>query len=137
MEVPGGFIARTPHFVVHQDPLVPLPGFIVIASLRHFQRLDEMTAVEYQDFAFLLRKTQLAIKRVTGIEHLTLVQEESSVHFHLWFFRWTESVIKQHGKPSLSKIREISALCRKDRISEVDWLALNASIQELKGVFSD
>ena len=137
MKVPGGFIESTPHFVVHQDPLIPLPGFVVIASVRHFQRLDEMTDTEYRDFASLLRKTHTAIKVVTGIEHLTLIQKESSTHFHLWFFPWTESVIRQHGKPNLSKIREVWAQYRKDQVSEEEWYSLNASIVKLRAMFSE
>ena len=30
---PGGFIKQTEHFVVHQDPLIPLPGFLAFLFL--------------------------------------------------------------------------------------------------------
>jgi len=47
MPVPGGFIRRGRYFVVHQDPLIPLPGFLVIASMRHFQSIDEMETADW------------------------------------------------------------------------------------------
>ena len=86
MTVPGGFIRKTNHFCVHQDPLIPLPGFLVIASLRHIQSISEMHKSEYDEFSALIRITHHAIKEATKIEYLTIVQEESSIHFHLWFF---------------------------------------------------
>ncbi len=32
---PGGLICESEHFVVHQDPEVPVRGFLIIASKRH------------------------------------------------------------------------------------------------------
>ena len=46
MRVPGGFVRATEHVCVHQDPLIPLPDFSFIASLRHFQSISEMQASE-------------------------------------------------------------------------------------------
>ena len=83
MSVPGGFIQKTSHFCVHQDPLIPLPGFLVIASLRHIRSISEMRESEYDEFSELVRITHHAIKEATQIECLTIVQEESSIHFHL------------------------------------------------------
>ena len=86
--VPGGLILDTEHFSVHQDPLIPLPGFLVIASKRHIHSISEMDSAEYEDLSRLIRSTHQAIKQVTRIDPLTLVQEERSPHFHLWFFPW-------------------------------------------------
>ena len=132
MPVPGGFIRRTQHFCVHQDPLIPLPGFLVIASLRHIHSIAEMSDREYQEFSELLRKASLAIKRATNVEFLTLVQEESSIHFHLWFFPWVKSVMEMYGKPSLTAIREIMAEVRKQPVNENRWQELQASIETIK-----
>ena len=136
MLVPGGFIQRTQHFCVHQDPLIPLPGFLVIASARHIQSLSEMQAREYEEFSRLLRATHQAIKEATKVKYLTIVQEESSTHFHLWFFPWTQRVIEQYGQPSLTKIREIMADHRKQLIGEAEWKELEISIEKIKGLLS-
>ena len=135
MSVPGGFIKKTQHFCVHQDPLIPLPGFLVIASRRHIQSISEMNEFEYNEFAELVRIAHYAIKKATGIEHLTTVQEENSIHFHLWFFPWTQNVIERHGQPSLTKIREIMTAYKQQPVGEAEWKKLEKSIQQIKTLF--
>lgn len=132
MAVPGGFIQRTQHFCVHQDPLIPLDGFLVIASRRHIRSISEMRDAEYEEFSKLVRDVQLAIKEVTKVEHLTMVQEESSIHFHLWFFPWTQRVIERYGQPSLTKIREIMADLGKRPVDEIEWKELKGLINKMK-----
>jgi diadenosine tetraphosphate (Ap4A) HIT family hydrolase len=136
MTVPGGFIRKTNHFCVHQDPLIPLPGFLVIASLRHIQSISEMHKSEYDEFSALIRITHHAIKEATKIEYLTIVQEESSIHFHLWFFPWTRDVIEQYGQPALTKIREIMTAYKKQPVSETEWGGLQKSIEKIKTLLS-
>jgi diadenosine tetraphosphate (Ap4A) HIT family hydrolase len=132
MVVPGGIIQKTQYFCVVQDPAIPLPGFLVINSLRHFQSMVEMQDVEYTEFSTLLRATHQTIKKVTGVEYLTMVQEERSIHFHLWFFPWTRSVIEKYGEPSLSNIREIMSDFRQHSISDMKWKELEESIEKIK-----
>jgi diadenosine tetraphosphate (Ap4A) HIT family hydrolase len=137
MSVPAGFIRRTQHFCVHQDPLIPLPGFLVIASLRHYQSIADMQPVEYDEFSHLLRTTHAAIRKVTGIQNLTIVQEESSVHFHLWFFPWTQQVVEKYGQPALTKIREIMAEYRKQPVSAAQWKELEEVIGKIKSCWKN
>jgi diadenosine tetraphosphate (Ap4A) HIT family hydrolase len=132
MLVPGDFIQTTQHFAVHQDPLIPLPGFLVIASLRHVQSISGMQDSEYQELARLIKSSHQAIKEITKIDSLTLVQEESSIHFHLWFFPWAQRVIEHYGQPSLAKIREIMADYRKQPIDLAQWQELEEIIEKLK-----
>jgi diadenosine tetraphosphate (Ap4A) HIT family hydrolase len=134
MQVPGGLIAQTGNFLVHQDPLIPLPGFLVIASRRHIRSIDAMTAAEYAEFASLLRQAQAAIKQVTQVEYLTLVQEEHSSHFHLWFFPWLPQVIKKYGEPSLAKIRTIMAEVSREPLRAVEWAELEKNIRGIKAL---
>jgi len=134
MLVPGGMIQRTENFCVHQDPLIPIPGFLVIASVRHIQSISEMRPFEYEEFCTLLKTTHQAIKEVTTIEFLTIIQEESSKHFHLWFFPWTQSVIEQYGTPSLTMIREIMANYRGELIDKAEWTELGETIEKIKAV---
>ncbi len=137
MSVPGGIIQKTNYFVVHQDPLIPLPGFLVIASLRHIRSMVEMTNTEYDEFSHLFRITHRAIKETTQIENLTIVQEESSIHYHLWFFPWTEEMVKKYGSPSLTKIRDIMADLQKQTLSEDGWIELEKSIRKIKALTTE
>jgi diadenosine tetraphosphate (Ap4A) HIT family hydrolase len=137
MAVPGGFIQRTQNFCVHQDPLIPLPGFLVIASLLHIRSLSELNEAQYREFSQLLWITHRAIKAMVGVEHVTIVQEESSQHFHLWFFPWTQQVIERYGQPSLSKIRDIMSDYRKHPIDKDEWCELEKSIDRMKPFLND
>ncbi len=132
MLVPDDFIQKTKHFFVHQDPLIPLPGFLVIASRRHYQSIADMQEAEYNEFSALVRDARSAIKKAIEVEYITIVQEESSIHFHLWFFPWSQSLIEKYGKPSLSKIREIMSDFRKQPIGEVEWKELAESIAKIR-----
>lgn len=132
MVAPGGIIQRTQYFCVHQDPLIPLPGFLVIASTRHIRSISEMQEDEYEEFSALVKTTHQAIKDATQVACLTIVQEENSKHFHLWFFPWTESVIERYGKPSLTKIRAIMSDYQTQVISELEWGELKKSIEKIK-----
>ena len=136
MLVPGDFIKRTKNFCVHHDPLIPHPGFLIISSLRHIQSISDMHDSEFEEFARLVKTTHCAIKKATGIEYLTMVQEESSIHFHLWFFPWTKVVIEQYGQPSLTKIREIMGNYRKQPIDKAEWKELEKSIGKIKALLA-
>jgi len=131
MSVPGGLILRTHFFYVHQDPLIPLPGFLVIASPRHVRSISEMDVVEYGEFSRLVRDCHAAIKDVVGTD-LSLIQEESSRHFHLWFFPWTTEVVERYGSPSLSKIRDIIAEFKGRTLGKTEWNELDQSIEAIK-----
>ncbi len=132
MQVPGGFIWKSGLFCVHQDPLIPLAGFLVIASMRHIRSIAEMYQAEYAEFAGLVRQTQAAIRQAAQVEYLTLVQEDHSSHFHLWFFPWLPVIIRDHGEPSLAKIRGIMAELARQPISTEAWSELEKTIQAVK-----
>ena len=132
MIVPGGIIKEDKYFIVHQDPLIPLPGFIVIASKRHFKSIDQMNSMEYKSFVRLLLCTQIAIKQALKTKYLTIVQEESSIHFHLWFFPWSNDVIKLFGEPSLASIREIMKKLKEKSITNTEWKKLEKTIVKIK-----
>ena len=93
-----------------------------------------MQESEYDEFSKLIRSAHYAIKHVTKTEYLTIVQEENSIHFHLWFFPWAQSVIEQYGQPSLTKIREIMADYRKQPVDESEWKELEKSIEKIKAL---
>ena len=132
--VPGGVLKRTQYFAVYQDPLIPLPGFMVIASQRHIRSISEMSDSEYDELSHLIRTTHRAIKEATSIEHLTIIQEERSIHFHLWFFPWMEDVIEKYGAPSLTKIRDIMSDLREHTLDVTEWEELENSIRGIKEI---
>ena len=129
---PGGLIAETEGIVVHQDPAIPLPGFLVLASKRHVQSIPDLKPSEYDEFAKLLRVTLESVKNVTSVGTLTVVQEEHSTHFHMWFFPWTHDVVEKYGNPSLTKIRQIMRDYRDCELGEPEWRPLLSVIEALR-----
>jgi len=93
-----------------------------------------MSASEYDEFSMLVRTVHCSIKEATKVEYLTMIQEESSPHFHLWFFPWTRNIVEQYGQPSLTKIREIMAEYRKQTLDEEEWVELQKSIETIKNM---
>ena len=132
LEPPGGLLHQTPHFYLHQDPLIPLTSFLVIASKRHIQSITDMSDEEYSDFATLLRAARQALTQIPEIEQITIVQEERSRHFHLWLFPWTAGLIHQYGPPSLTKIRQIMRDQQKRGVTTAEWQAIQEANQTIK-----
>jgi len=61
-----------------------------------------------------------------------MIQEESSRHFHLWFFLWSSQVIERYRQPSLEKIRRIMADYREKPVSSAEWRELEESIEVIR-----
>jgi hypothetical protein len=96
-----------------------------------------MQPAEYEEFCDLVRSTHAAIKKVTNVTNLTIVQEESSSHFHLWFFPWTPQVVENYGQPTLTKIREIMADYRKQPLSAAQWQELEEVIESIRSCWEN
>ena len=127
-----GFDLENAEFLCAPRSLIPLSGFLVIASTRHIRSISDMQEFEYDEFSTLVKTTHRAIREATEIEYLTIIQEESSIHFHLWFFPWTQNVIERYGQPCLTKIREIMADYRKQLIDQAEWMELVKLIEKIK-----
>jgi len=98
IRAPGGVIAKTQYFIAQQDYTVPIPGFIIIASLRHIQSIDEFTPEERHDFIEFLYNIRRALKTALNINIVYLIQEEDASHFHLWLFPRYEWMSAFDGK---------------------------------------
>ena len=107
MVPPGGMIAENDSFYVHQDPEIPISGFLIIGSKRHVQSVTDLTEKEYTDFASLLYRSRRLLELLPDIQSVTLIQEERSAHFHFWLFPWQGWMIEKYGSHSLSHIRSI------------------------------
>lgn len=107
MIIPGTIIFQTKNFILHQDPEIPIVGFLVITSKRHFQYFHDMSEQESKELIEILKFTMDAIKNLSfgdNIQH-TLIIEERSKHFHIWIFprlEWMENYPN-----SITSIRDI------------------------------
>ncbi len=131
---PGGIIADTENFVLHQDPEVPIRGFLIIASKRHIKSISELSLEESTELFELVYRARLAMKNAVNINEVTIIQEERSGHFHIWLLPKYEWMTDKFDN-SLSSIREImnyskENLKTKDNIEEILLV-----VSELKGAF--
>lgn len=131
---PGGIIAETKNFLLHQDPEVPIKGFLIIASKKHIQSISQITPGESLELFDLVYRARLAMKNTADINEVTIIQEERSGHFHLWLLPKYEWMTDKFGN-SLSSIREMmnyskENLKMKDNINEILFI-----VSKLKDVF--
>lgn len=104
-----GTVLTTEHFDAHQDFEIPIPGFIIISSRRHFDSVDEFTKEEKVDFIDTLTRVRSGMRKALGIDTVYLIQEEDTAHhFHVWVFPRYDWMSEKYGKktPSLRPIME-------------------------------
>lgn len=120
---PGAIITDTKNFVLHQDPEVPIKGFLIIATKRHIKSISELSQEESRELFDLVYEARIAMKDIVDIHEVTIIQEERSGHFHLWLlprYEWMNDKFPN----SLSSIREIMSYSKenlktKENIDEV------------------
>lgn len=110
---PGGIIYETDMFVVHQDPEVPICGFLIIATKEHVNSITQMNDEQRNEFISLVNKSISTLKKLGITKEVTIVQEERSRHFHTWVFPWQDWMDDQFTK-SLSSLREINKYAKNN-----------------------
>lgn len=108
----GGIIAETPYFEITHDFEIPIPGFFIINSKRHFAGFADFTDHETRDFSAFLVRVRKALKEALDIHNITIIQEEKTAnsHFHVWLFPWQDWMVKVGS--GLSSIRPILEYAR-------------------------
>ncbi|MCL2199378.1 MAG: HIT family hydrolase [Defluviitaleaceae bacterium] len=102
----GGIIKETKNFILHQDPEVPIKGFLVIASKQHIKSITDLFEAQAIEFFELLYHARTALLSFEDILECTFIQEERSGHFHFWLFpryQWMNDLFEN----SLSSVRAI------------------------------
>lgn len=129
---PGGMIAENRSCYVHQDPEVPLVGFLVLGTKRHVRSLVELATEEYQDMTTLLFESRKALRLFPDIQSVSLIQEERSAHFHLWLFPWYQWMVEHYTTHSLSHIRPIMAALKQHPPCSEDLQQILAGVERLR-----
>lgn len=110
----GGMIAETEHFILHQDPEVPIRAFFIVASKAHIQSMDQMSAAEAQECFELAYRARKIQSQLGDISEVLVLQEERSEHFHLWLlprYAWMD----ERFANSLTTVREMLKYSRENR----------------------
>ena len=112
---PGGILYASDGFIIHQDPLVAIPGFLIISPKRHIYSIDEMTPLERNRLGHMIALAEQAIKSTTKVNYISVIQEDHSRkgHLHIWLFPWHDFIVKEYDV-SLSSMRSIINHYQKD-----------------------
>ena len=108
----GGIIKETENFILHQDPEVPIKGFLIIASKLHVKAITELSKIQAAEFFELCYDARVALLSFDDILECSLIQEERSNHFHFWIlpkYKWMNDLFEN----SLSSIRPILKYARE------------------------
>ncbi len=131
----GCSIATTKYFDAHQDYEIPIPAFVIIASKRHIQSVDEFTDGEKQDFIEFLCRIRHTMRQACGIKVLYLIQEEdTSHHFHVWIFPRYEWLTKKFGR-KIQSVRPIMEYAKKNLQSPDNLKKVDEAIRKMKKYF--
>lgn len=132
---PGGIIYDTKNFVLHQDPDVPLSGFLIVAAKNHIRSIAELTLEESTELFQLVYKARVAMKQVCDINEVTIIQEERSGHFHLWLlprYQWMNHKFSN----SLNNIREIMAYTKENLKTKNNLEQVLLAVEKLREAFN-
>jgi diadenosine tetraphosphate (Ap4A) HIT family hydrolase len=106
---PGGILYETKDFLIHQDPLVPIEGFLIITVKKHISSITELTDEQRHTLIDLLNEGVNLIKRLNIAEEITIIQEERSNHLHFWLFPW-QTWMKEKSNYNVREICEYTKL---------------------------
>ena len=129
---PRESIIRANRFVAYQDFEIPIPGFIIVSSIRHFMSIDEMADDELLEFPRVLKFVREGMRYALDVDEAYLFQNEDSAHhFHMWMFPrydWME----RFGR-KIQSVRPIMEYARKELKTPQNIEEVKRSINVLKG----
>jgi len=91
----GGIVFETDNFFVVHDFENPIPGFLILSSKKHVKGLYDFNEEEALELIKLSKRVRDAMKEVLFIDQVTIIQEEESDHFHIWFlpiYEWMKKI---------------------------------------------
>ena len=128
----GGSIASTLYFDAHQDWEIPIPGFVILASRRHLQSVDEFTREERADFIDFICRVRKVMRQALNIQIVYLIQEEdTSDHFHVWLFPRYEWMAERFGR-KIQSVRVIMEYARENLKTEENLAKVDEAIKNMR-----
>lgn len=135
VESPGGSIASSKYFDAHQDYEIPIPGFVILASKKHLQSVDEFSEEEQRDFIKFLCRLRKGLRKALDVKVVYLIQEEdTSHHFHVWIFPRYDWMDKKFGR-KIQSVRPIMEYARENLKTASNLKKVETAVQKLKQFF--
>ena len=135
VESSGGSIASSKYFDAHQDYEIPIPGFVILASKRHLQSVDEFSEEEQRDFIEFLCRLRKGLRKALDVKVVYLIQEEdTSHHFHVWIFPRYDWMAKKFDH-KIQSVRPIMEYARENLKTASNLKKVVTAAQKLKQFF--
>lgn len=80
----GGILFKNENFVIAQDFELPIDGFIIISTVRHISKYNELTESEQIDLTKIVNKTLKILEENNVAAEYNIILEEKDCHFHIW-----------------------------------------------------
>lgn len=129
---PDEKIIVTKYFDAHQDWEIPIPGFFIIAGIRRFRSVADMTEEETENFIFLLQKIRKGMREALHIETVYIFQNEDTEHgFHLWIFPRYDWMREKFGI-KVESIRPIMEYAKEHMTAESDFKQVRENVRRMR-----
>jgi diadenosine tetraphosphate (Ap4A) HIT family hydrolase len=128
---PGGIIAETKNFILHQELEVPIKAFLIISSKKHLKSISQLSKEEAEELFDLVYRARIAIKSIEDVVDLRIIQEENSSHFHMWLlprYEWMNNIYSN----SLSSIMEMMISMQTSHKTEDNIKEILAAAEKIK-----
>jgi diadenosine tetraphosphate (Ap4A) HIT family hydrolase len=132
----GGIIKETANFILHQDPEIPIKGFLIITTKLHLSSITQLQKSQVNELFDLYYDARKALLTFEDILECTLIQEERSKHFHIWILPRYEWMNKQF-KNSLSTIRPIMNFAKKNMKVQSNINEIITAANHLREILND
>ncbi len=95
----GGILYKSKNFCVTQDLELPIEGFIIISSIRHVEKLNQLNDEERTELISLAIKiTDILTDNDICNDFNLILEEKPNVHFHMWVMPRHQWMQEQFGK---------------------------------------
>jgi len=131
---PGGIIRETENFMLHQDPEIPIKGFLIIPSKRCMKSISEMSESEATELVMLCRDARRALLSFEDIIRCDIIQEERG-HFHLWIFPVYKWMTDMFGD-SLDHVRPIMRYAKENMKTEENIREILGCVERIRKCLS-
>ena len=133
---PDETIIKTKYFRLEQDWEIPIPGFLIIASLGGVKSVTDFTEEESQEFIKLVVKARKGMKEVLGINDVYLYQNEATEHsFHLWMFprhKWMGKI-----GTGIESVRPIMNYSKENMVNEETIKKVKEDVEKMREYMKD
>jgi len=116
------------YFEVRYDIEAPIPGLIVIASIRHIIGLADLTKSEQKEFIEITCKVRKILRDKANIEYIRILHKETTIiskvnpsHFHIAILPLDDWMENKSAKEIL--VHSMKNFKTKEKIDEVKRIA--------------